>query len=147
MNATILSNTNTKRRTNHQKSCGSMSTTRRRPMNSKKVWVGLLCLLLIVILAGQTFAQEKETQKQPQRKSRGSWKVPNLGTEIQDFELPILGGGSFKLSGLKGKIVIIELGACHKEQKERWMHSTHEKVLWQRLSCGSGRVGSPGGPD
>jgi len=37
---------------------------------------------------------------------------PPVGEVVKDFELPILGEGTFKLSEQKGKIVVIELGAC-----------------------------------
>jgi len=80
-----------------------------------KFWAGLLCILLLVGLAGSVFAQEeqeKPQKQQRQRQSRFRWKGPDIGTQIQDFELPILTGGDFMLSEHKGKIVIIELGAC-----------------------------------
>ena len=79
-------------------------------MKQKKVWVGLLCIFLLVVLAGNLIAQEEKQERQ--RRPRFSWKGPDLGTEIQDFELPILGGENFKLSEHKGEIIVIELGAC-----------------------------------
>ena len=80
-------------------------------MNLKHVWAGIFCILLIVLLAGDTFSQEQRKQNQ-QRKRRWRWKGPEIGSVIQDFELPTLDGKKFKLSDNKGKIIIIELGAC-----------------------------------
>ncbi len=77
----------------------------------KRIWVALLCILLTILPVGDLFAQEQKQQQQT-RKRGPRWKGPEIGSVIKDFELPILGGGKFKLSDYRGKIVIIELGAC-----------------------------------
>ncbi len=80
-------------------------------MNIRNAWVKLLCIVLtIMFVDSQVIAQERQ---QRQRRTREwPWKGPPVGSEIKDFELPVLGGGTFKLSDHKGQIVIIELGAC-----------------------------------
>ncbi len=79
-------------------------------MRIKRLMGGLLCILFMLSLAGEIFAQEQ--QQQQRRRRQWPWKGPEIGSEIKDFELPVLGGGKFKLSDHKGEIIIIELGAC-----------------------------------
>ena len=79
-------------------------------MTNKRLWAVLLCICFTLLLFDSLFAQEQQ-QRSRQRRSP-SWSGPELGTVIKDFELPILGGGTFKLSDHKDKIVVIELGAC-----------------------------------
>ena len=81
------------------------------PLNLKRLWAVLLCILLVVMLFDNILAQEQQQQRSRERR-RPSWVGPELGTVIKDFELPVLGGGTFKLSEHKDKIVVIELGAC-----------------------------------
>jgi cytochrome oxidase Cu insertion factor (SCO1/SenC/PrrC family) len=81
-------------------------------MKWKRVWVAFLCVCFSVLLVDDVFAQDQQKQKRERRKPRWRWKGPEIGTVIQDFELPTLDGKKFKLSDNRGKIVIIELGAC-----------------------------------
>ena len=76
----------------------------------KRVWVVLLCICFTVLLVDDILAQDKQKQKRPRRAPR--WKGPEIGSVIQDFELPTLDGKKFKLSDHRGEIIIIELGAC-----------------------------------
>lgn len=78
-------------------------------MNSKRLWVGLLCFCFVFLFFENANAQDRS--KRAQRKRPG-WKGPPIGKVVKDFELPILDGGKFKLSDQRGKIVVIELGAC-----------------------------------
>ena len=81
------------------------------PMKKYRFWVGLLSVMMIMLFIGDSVAQDRRKSKS-QRRRRWPWKGPEIGTVIQDFELPILNGGKFKLSDHRGKIIIIELGAC-----------------------------------
>ena len=80
-------------------------------MSLKRIMAGLLCVCFTLVIVGEVFAQEQQ-QRQRQGGRRWPWKGPEMGSEIKDFELPILDGGKFKLSDHRGKIVIIEHGAC-----------------------------------
>ena len=66
--------------------------------------------LLTCFAAGMLSAQDRDQSSR--RRSRWPWKGPELNSVVKDFELDILGGGTFKLSEHRGKIVAIELGAC-----------------------------------
>ncbi len=81
-------------------------------MSRKKLWVGLLCAFLFLTLVGEIFAQEQPERPTQKRPRRWPWKGPEIGSVIQDFELPVLEDGTFRLSEKKGRIIIIELGAC-----------------------------------
>ncbi len=76
----------------------------------KKILAVLLCMAFGFMLFSSAFAQEKE-QKRP-RRPRFPWKGPEIGTLIPDFELKLADGKSFKLSDQRGRIIVIELGAC-----------------------------------
>lgn len=78
-------------------------------MNLRRVWVSLLCICFTLLLFDNLLAQDS-TRQQRRRMPRPT--APPIGSVIKDFELPILGEGTFKLSEQKGKIVVIELGAC-----------------------------------
>ncbi|KPK87769.1 hypothetical protein AMJ80_11740 [bacterium SM23_31] len=78
-------------------------------MNWKRVWVSLLCICFTLLLFDNLLAQDRP---QPSQR-RMDWQPEmEIGDTVRDFELPILGGGTFKLSEQKGKIVVMELGAC-----------------------------------
>ena len=78
-------------------------------MMTKRIWGGLLCMSLTLLLVGSLFAQE---QRQRRQRRMPRWEGPPVGTVVKDFSLPILKGGTFTLSELRGKITVIELGAC-----------------------------------
>ena len=78
-------------------------------MKLKRIWVTLLCVCFVVLLIDDVFSQERQRRS---RGGRASWKGPEIGSVIKDFELPTADGKKFKLSDHKGEIVIIELGAC-----------------------------------
>ncbi len=77
----------------------------------RKAWLSLLCIVMTLMLFDSLIIAQERQQRQ-RRTREWPWKGPPIGTEIKDFELPILSGGSFKLSDMRGQIVIIELGAC-----------------------------------
>lgn len=77
-------------------------------MNWRRVWVSLLCISFTLLLFDNVFAQDSTRQLSRRPRRTG----PPVGEAVKDFELPILGEGTFKLSEQKGKIVVIELGAC-----------------------------------
>ena len=85
----------------------SMSQTR----FMKGFIVCLFSLGFILLFAEQSSAQEQK-KRATRSTSRWKWKGPELGSEIKDFELEFLDGGTFKLSENRGKIIAIELGAC-----------------------------------
>jgi len=74
--------------------------------------MGLLCVGFTLTLVGELSAQEQDQKQRREGGRRWRWKGPDIGTEIKDFELDILGGAKFKLSDHRSKIIIIELGAC-----------------------------------
>ncbi|GEM_PF-932238 len=80
-------------------------------MRLKKYFGIASVILLFMILSTDVYPQQQKGRSR-RRVSRWPWKGPEIGSVIKDFELPILDGGKFKLSDHRGKIVIIELGAC-----------------------------------
>jgi len=81
-------------------------------MKWKRVWVALLCICFAVLLVDNVFAQDQQRQRQNRQRRMPRWKGPEIGSVIQDFELPTLDGEKFKLSDHRREIIIIELGAC-----------------------------------
>ncbi len=78
----------------------------------RRIMVSLLCIAFALLFFDSVFAQQ-ETKQKRQRRSRFPWKPEmNIGDKVQDFELQLLDGGTFKLSEKKGTIIVIELGAC-----------------------------------
>jgi len=75
-------------------------------------WVGLVTLILALLLVGDLYAQQTKHRAGRNRSNRFGWKGPDIGSVIKDFELPILKDGTFKLSDYRGKIVVLEFGAC-----------------------------------
>jgi len=77
----------------------------------KKIWVGLLCIVLSLMFFENLLAQERENPRRRRRMPRR--EGPPVGTVVKEFELQTLDGKNFKLSDYKGKkIIVIELGAC-----------------------------------
>ena len=76
-------------------------------MNWRRVWVSLLCICFTLLLFDNVLAQDRPRQ----RTSRWSWKGPDIGSVIADFELKTLDGKTLKLSDHKGEIVVLEFGA------------------------------------
>ncbi len=78
-------------------------------MTSKISRIFLLGVCIMFVLAGSLFAEDKSKDKSG-KKPR--WEGPPVGTVIRDFELPLLAGGTFRLSDQRGKILVLEMGAC-----------------------------------
>ncbi|MFC1555376.1 hypothetical protein ACFL7D_12145 [candidate division KSB1 bacterium] len=80
-------------------------------MNWRKFWIGLLCAAFVIMLFDSLLAQDR--QQRPQRRAPRWAPEIEIGAVVPDFELPVLDSEKpFKLSDFKGKIVVIELGAC-----------------------------------
>ena len=58
------------------------------------------------MLFDSVLAQERKGRRKP------GWQGPEIGAVVEDFELPLLDGGTFKLSDQRGRILAIEMGAC-----------------------------------
>ena len=74
----------------------------------KRLFVGILCSLFTVMLFENLLAQD--LQKKLSRIF--PWKGPEIGSVVKDFELTTYDGKNFKLSDQRGKIVVLEMGAC-----------------------------------
>ncbi|MFC1614252.1 hypothetical protein ACFL5K_03035 [Gemmatimonadota bacterium] len=72
----------------------------------KRGWTGLACACLVLLLCGSVLAQERAQRRRP------GWQGPTIGAVVEDFELPLADGGTFKLSDQRGRILAIEMGAC-----------------------------------
>jgi hypothetical protein len=76
----------------------------------RKIVAGLLCICFVLLLFDSVLAQDQQ-QRRTRRMPR--WKPElEIGDKVQDFELQILDGGTFKLSEKRGTIIVLELGAC-----------------------------------
>ncbi|MBW7995947.1 MAG: hypothetical protein FVQ81_05115 [Candidatus Glassbacteria bacterium] len=75
-------------------------------MTWKRAWTGLVCVCLVLLLFDSVLAQERTRRRQP------GWQGPPIGAVVEDFELPLVDGGTFKLSDQRGRILAIEMGAC-----------------------------------
>ena len=70
--------------------------------------VGFLCIAFLLIFINNSLAQER-----PQRRAKRTRpKAPEVGTFAKDFSLKTTDGKPFTLSEQKGKIVVLEFGAC-----------------------------------
>ena len=78
-------------------------------MRLKNVWVGLLCICFALTLFDCQSARDGGNR---QRERMPRWEGPPIGSEVKDFELPVLDGGAFKLSDQRGRIIVLEMGAC-----------------------------------
>jgi cytochrome oxidase Cu insertion factor (SCO1/SenC/PrrC family) len=76
-------------------------------MHHCKIWASILVGVFILLFISKACAQEKSNIL-----PRFKWKGPDIGSQIRDFELPTLTGEKFRLSNYKGKIIVIEMGAC-----------------------------------
>jgi cytochrome oxidase Cu insertion factor (SCO1/SenC/PrrC family) len=76
---------------------------------TKKIWVGLLCIVFALMLFDNLIAQDRS---QRARRRMPRWKGPDIGTVVEDFSLKTVDGKTFSLSDVKGKIFVMELGAC-----------------------------------
>lgn len=77
-----------------------------------------LSLLLIILVLDDSYAQSNRRGRLGRgrmvRDGRAmmGWKGPEIGSEVKDFELKTYEGGTFKLSDQRGKILVLEMGAC-----------------------------------
>ena len=78
-------------------------------MKWKRAWMGLVCVCLALLLFDSVLAQERPRRR---RGGRPGWQGPPIGAVVEDFELPLVAGGTFKLSDQRGRILAIEMGAC-----------------------------------
>lgn len=74
----------------------------------KRLWVGLVCGLFVLVLFEDLFAQDLEKELA----RFFPWRGPEIGSVVQDFELKAYEGKKFKLSDNRGKIIVLEMGAC-----------------------------------
>ena len=74
----------------------------------KRCMAVLLCTLFTAALLGTLHAQDL----QKALKRVFPWKGPEIGSVAQDFELKTFNGKTFKLSDNRGKITVLEMGAC-----------------------------------
>jgi cytochrome oxidase Cu insertion factor (SCO1/SenC/PrrC family) len=75
---------------------------------NKQIVALLFCAVFIAALTQSVFA--KDLQKELARVF--PWKGPEIGSVVNDFELKTYEGKNFKLSEQRGKIVVLEMGAC-----------------------------------
>ena len=78
-------------------------------MTNNNSRIFLLGICMMIVLSGSMFAQNKSKDKSG-KKPR--WQGPPVGTVVRDFELPLLDGGTFRLSDQRGRILVLEMGAC-----------------------------------
>lgn len=78
-------------------------------MRCKHIWAGLLCICFALTLFD---CQSARNGSYLQRGKTPRWEGPPIGSEVKDFVLPVLNGGAFKLSDQRGKIIVLEMGAC-----------------------------------
>ena len=74
----------------------------------KRLLVCFLCSLFTLVLFEDLRAQDL----QEKRKSIFTWEGPQIGSVVKNFELKTYEGKDFKLSDQRGKIVVLEMGAC-----------------------------------
>ncbi len=72
----------------------------------------LLALTLGVVTCIAAYAQPRAEGDRPRRGAGMKLKIPQVGDEVEEFELKDVEGETVKLSGLRGKILALELGAC-----------------------------------
>ncbi len=74
----------------------------------KRLVICLLCVLCTMMLFETLSAQDL----QKKYSSVFPWKGPEVGSVVKDFELKTYEGKVFKLSAQRGKIIVLEMGAC-----------------------------------
>ena len=75
----------------------------------KLLIVGFLCAVWIMTVFDIGSAQNRRQRMQA---DWSFWKGPDIGSVIGDFERVTYDGDSFKLSDKRGKILVLEMGAC-----------------------------------
>ncbi len=79
----------------------------RKPMKIR-FWASFLCFVFLLLFIKNIFAQESPEQRT--RRTRA--KAPEIGIVAKDFTLKTTDGKDFTLSDYRGKIVVLEFGAC-----------------------------------
>ncbi|MEE8382623.1 MAG: hypothetical protein V3R78_12200 [Thermodesulfobacteriota bacterium] len=74
----------------------------------KRLLVCFLCSLFTLVL----FEDLRALDLQEKLKSIFPWEGPQIGSVVKNFELKTYEGKDFKLSDQRGKIVVLEMGAC-----------------------------------
>ena len=74
----------------------------------KRLLAGCLCAMFTVMFFENLLAQD--LQKELSRVF--PWKGPEIGSVVKDFELKTYEGKTFRLSDQRGKIIVLEMGAC-----------------------------------
>ena len=72
-----------------------------------RLFVGAIVLVLLCALCGMAISQART-----RRKGRREVQHPAVGETLEDFELKDIEGNPVKLSDFKGRIFVLELGAC-----------------------------------
>jgi len=78
-------------------------------MAIKQSRIFLLGVCIMIGLSGSLLAKEQSEDKQ---KKKPRWQGLPIGSVVKNFELPLLAGGTFRLSDQRGKILVLEMGAC-----------------------------------
>ena len=77
----------------------------------RSIMASLLCMVFTVMLFDTLLAQDtRQRRRRPRMMS--PWRGPEIGSIVGDFELKTYEGKVFKLSEQRGKIVVLEIGAC-----------------------------------
>ena len=76
----------------------------------RSIMASLLCMMFTVMLFDTLLAQDTRQRRRPRMMS--PWRGPEIGSVVDDFELKTYEGKVFKLSEQRGKIVVLEIGAC-----------------------------------
>ncbi len=74
----------------------------------KRLVICILCVLCTIMLFETLSAQDL----QKKYSSIFPWKGPEVGSVVKDFELKTYEGKDFKLSAQRGRIIVLEMGAC-----------------------------------
>jgi len=73
-----------------------------------RIYACLLCIAFLLIPVSNLIGQERTNRP----RKREHPPIPKVGTFAKDFSLKTADGETFKLSEHKGRIIILEFGAC-----------------------------------
>ncbi len=75
---------------------------------NKRYLCGFLCIAFLLVLSVDIFFAQDRTKRLFHR----SPKTPSVGSVVEDFSLKTADGKTFTLSENRGKIIVLEFGAC-----------------------------------